>query len=42
MVVFDVVQFDGILKKLSEFNNALGSDPRTNRAYHSVSQKYQD
>ncbi|CAH1444875.1 unnamed protein product [Lactuca virosa] len=27
MVVFDAAQFDGILKKISEFNNALGSDP---------------
>ncbi|KAI8028323.1 Phospholipase A-2-activating protein [Camellia lanceoleosa] len=27
MLVFDVAQFDGILKKISEFNNALQSDP---------------
>ncbi|GAB2250396.1 hypothetical protein Droror1_Dr00016646 [Drosera rotundifolia] len=27
MLVFDVAQFDGILKKISEFNNALHSDP---------------
>ncbi|KAL2468403.1 transducin family protein/WD-40 repeat family protein [Forsythia ovata] len=27
MLVFDVAQFDGILKKVSEFNNALLSDP---------------
>ncbi|KAL6494769.1 hypothetical protein OROGR_031569 [Orobanche gracilis] len=27
MLVFDVAQFDGILKKISEFNNALLSDP---------------
>ncbi|KAL3614135.1 hypothetical protein CASFOL_042209 [Castilleja foliolosa] len=27
MLVFDVAQFDGILKKFSEFNNALLSDP---------------
>lgn len=27
MLVFDAAQFDGILKKISEFNNALGSDP---------------
>ncbi|THG16567.1 hypothetical protein TEA_028782 [Camellia sinensis var. sinensis] len=26
MLVFDVAQFDGILKKISEFNNALQSD----------------
>lgn len=28
MLLFDVAQFDGILKKLGEFNNALSSDPR--------------
>ncbi|KAI3446071.1 hypothetical protein Pfo_002736 [Paulownia fortunei] len=27
MLVFDIAQFDGILKKISEFNNALLSDP---------------
>lgn len=27
MLVFDVAQFDGILKKITEFNNALLSDP---------------
>ncbi|XP_071729987.1 uncharacterized protein [Rutidosis leptorrhynchoides] len=27
MLVFDAAQFDGILKKISEFNNALRSDP---------------
>ncbi|CAA2957421.1 phospholipase A-2-activating, partial [Olea europaea subsp. europaea] len=27
MLVFDMAQFDGILKKVSEFNNALLSDP---------------
>ncbi|KAM7479274.1 hypothetical protein LguiA_027487 [Lonicera macranthoides] len=27
MLVFDVAQFDGILKKVAEFNNALLSDP---------------
>ncbi|XP_059653855.1 uncharacterized protein LOC132300680 isoform X2 [Cornus florida] len=27
MLVFDVAQFDGILKKISEFNNSLLSDP---------------
>lgn len=27
MLVFDAAQFDGILKKISEFNNALLSDP---------------
>uniref|UniRef100_A0A5B7C275 Putative phospholipase A-2-activating protein n=1 Tax=Davidia involucrata TaxID=16924 RepID=A0A5B7C275_DAVIN len=27
MLLFDVAQFDGILKKISEFNNALLSDP---------------
>lgn len=27
MLVFDVAQFDGILKKVSEFNNALIADP---------------
>ncbi|KAA8545939.1 hypothetical protein F0562_020610 [Nyssa sinensis] len=27
MLVFDVAQFDGIVKKISEFNNALLSDP---------------
>ncbi|CAK9140681.1 unnamed protein product [Ilex paraguariensis] len=27
MLVYDVAQFDGILKKISEFNNALLSDP---------------
>lgn len=26
MLVFDVAQFDGILKKITEFNNALLSD----------------
>ncbi|XP_048500603.1 uncharacterized protein LOC104885237 [Beta vulgaris subsp. vulgaris] len=26
VLVFDVAQFDGILKKLSEFNNSLSSD----------------
>lgn len=27
MLVFDVAQFDGILKKIIEFNNSLLSDP---------------
>lgn len=27
MLVFDAAQFDGILKKISEFNNTLASDP---------------
>lgn len=27
MLAFDTAQFDGILKKLSEFNNSLLSDP---------------
>lgn len=27
VLVFDVAQFDGILKKITEFNNALLSDP---------------
>ncbi|KAI3755551.1 hypothetical protein L1987_55354 [Smallanthus sonchifolius] len=27
MLIFDAAQFDGILKKISEFNNALRSDP---------------
>ena len=26
MLVFDAAQFDGILKKITEFNNALQSD----------------
>lgn len=27
MLLFDTAQFDGILKKIAEFNAALASDP---------------
>ncbi|CAH1450534.1 unnamed protein product [Lactuca virosa] len=42
VVVFYATQFDGIQKKLSEFNNALGSDPIAEGETSEVDAKYRD
>lgn len=34
MLLFDTAQFDGILKKIAEFNSALASDPVNFQSIH--------